>query len=210
MRWSSSSRVSPAPGFIEPCVPTPANRAPSGPDWLFELKVDGYRLMVRKDGKQVRIYTRRGADYTARFPRIVRAVEKLKAKSLLIDGEGIVFNKHGMPEFRLIHGKRHDHEVMLAAFDLLEIDGADIRRQPLVQRKGRLQRLLASPPDGLQFVEHINGDGAAIFMHACLLGHEGIVAKRRDQPYESGRSRRWLKIKNPDSPAMQRVRDETF
>lgn len=148
--------------------------------------------------------------YTARFPRIVEAALRLRPKSFLIDGEGVVFDREGMPDFRLIHSKGRDQDVILIAFDLLEIDGLDVRREPLIQRKGRLRRLLTKPPDGVQFSEHIEGDGAAIYMNACLLGHEGIVAKRRDRPYESGRSRQWLKIKNPNSPAMQRVRDETF
>jgi bifunctional non-homologous end joining protein LigD len=131
-------------------------------------------------------------------------------KSVLLDGEGIVYDQNGMPSFDLIHSKQYDREVSFVAFDLLELDGDDVRRQRLLDRKARLAKLIAKVRDGIEFNEHIEGDGAVIFQHACHLGHEGIVAKRKDLPYESGRSKRWLKIKNPDSPSMQRVWDETF
>lgn len=199
-----------APGFIVPCIPHPAKIVPAGADWIYEIKHDGYRLMVRRDGSTVRVYTRNGADYTARFPRIVEAARKLKVRSVLLDGEGIVYNGKGMPDFQLLHGKQNDAAVSLIAFDLLELDGVDFRKAPLVDRKKRLARLLAKLKGGIEYNDHLEGDGAEIFAAACRLGHEGIVAKRRDKPYESGRSHRWIKVKNPDSPAMQRLRDETF
>ena len=158
----------------------------------------------------VRIYSRRGADFTLRFPRIVEAVRRLKVKSVLFDGEGIVYDHHGMPSFDLIHSKQYDREVSLVAFDLLELDGEDVARRPLIERKSQLHKLVAKVRDGIEFNEHIEGDGAVIFQHACHLGHEGIVAKRKDLPYESGRSKRWLKIKNPDAPAARRIEEETF
>ena len=211
MKWRPSSSVTlPASGFIEPCIPSPVKRAPTSADWIFELKMDGYRLMVRRHDDKVRIYSRRGADFTLRFPRIVEAVRRLKVKSVLLDGEGIVYDQNGMPSFDLIHSKQYDREVSLVAFDLLELDGEEVRRRPLLDRKARLAKLVAKAGDGIEFNEHIEGDGADIFKAACRLGHEGIVAKRKDLPYECGRSKRWLKIKNPDSPAVQRVRDETF
>ncbi|MGZ4869678.1 MAG: ATP-dependent DNA ligase [Halobacteriota archaeon] len=96
------------------------------------------------------------------------------------------------------------------ARSISELNGEDFRKRALLDRKTRQQKLLAKTEDAVQFNEHIEGAGSAVFQHACKLGYEGIVAKRKDLPYESGRSRRWLKIKNPDSPAMQRVRDGTF
>lgn len=211
MKWRPSSSVTlPAAGFIPPCIPSPAKRAPSGSDWVFELKHDGYRLLVRKEGVEVRIYSRNGADFTKRFPRLVAAARKLRAVSALLDGEGIVYDQHGMPSFELIHSKQYDREVSLVAFDLLELNGEDLRPQPMIERKRCLQHLVKPVRDGIELSEHIEGDGADIFRAACSLGHEGIVAKRKDLPYESGRSKRWLKIKNPESPAMQRIRDETF
>ena len=129
MKWRapSSSVTLPGPGFIEPCIPSPAKLAPTSADWIYELKHDGYRLMVRKADDRVRIYSRRGADFTQRFPRIVEAVRRLKVSSVLIDGEGIVYNDKGMPSFNMIHCKQHDHAVSLVAFDLLELDGEDVR-----------------------------------------------------------------------------------
>ena len=172
--------------------------------------MDGYRLMVRRVADKVWIYSRRGADFTPRFPRIVEAVRRLKVKTVVLDGEDVVYDQHGMPSFDLIHSKQYDREVSLVAFDLLELDGDEVRRRPLLDRKARLAKLIAKAIDGIEYGEHIDGDGSDIFKAACRLGHEGIVAKRKDLPYESGRSKRWLKIKNPDSPAVQRVRDETF
>jgi bifunctional non-homologous end joining protein LigD len=182
-----------------------------GPDWVYEIKHDGYRLLVRKTGGTVRIYTRRGADWTKRFPRIVQAVRKLKATSILLDGEGIVYDGKGMPSFALLHSHEYDREVSLCAFDLLELNGTEVCKQPLIERKELLADFLLKVKDGIEFNDHIEGvAGHVVFDHACKLGHEGIVAKRKDLPYESGRSKRWIKIKNPDSPAMKRVEDGTF
>jgi bifunctional non-homologous end joining protein LigD len=210
MRWRSSTSVRPASGFIEPCIPTKAAYAPVGPDWVYEIKHDGYRLMVRKDRDAVRVYTRCGADWTKRFPRIVQAVRKIKAASVLLDGEGIVYDGKGMPNFALLHSHEYDREVSLCAFDLLELAGTEVRKQPLIERKELLADLLAKVKDGIEFNDHIQGvAGHVVFDHACKLGHEGIVAKRKDLAYESGRSRRWIKVKNPDSLAMKRVEDGT-
>ena len=104
-----------------------------------------------------------------------------------------------MASFDLNHSKQYDREVSLVAFDLLELDGEQVARRRLTERKSQLHKLVAKVRDGIEFNEHIEGDGATIFKHACKLGHEGIIAKRADLPYESGRSKRWLKIKNPDS-----------
>lgn len=208
-RWRNSSHVTPAPGFIEPCLPTLAKQPPAGPDWAYELKHDGYRLQVRKAGAEVRIYTRRGADWTERYPRLVAAARRLRAVSAVLDGEGIVYDEKLMPSFALIHSREYDREVSLIAFDLLEKDGEDLRPLPLLERKRRLHHLLA-PYKGsdIGFNEHFEGNGATIFEHACRLNHEGIVAKRLDLAYESGRSKRWIKVKNPNSPAAKRLGDD--
>jgi bifunctional non-homologous end joining protein LigD len=133
--------------------------------------------MVRKDGDAVRVYTRRGADWTRRFPRIVRAARKMKATSFLLDGEGIVYDGKGMPSFDLLHSRDYDREVCLCAFDLLELEGTEVRKQPLVERKELLADFLAKVKDGIEFNDHIEGvAGHVVFDHACKLGHEGIVA----------------------------------
>jgi bifunctional non-homologous end joining protein LigD len=115
-----------------------------------------------------------------------------------------------MPDFTLIHSKQHDNEVSLVAFDLVELNGEQIRKEPLIKRKGRLQQLVRSVRSGIEFNDFLEGEGSRIFEHACKLGHEGIIAKRKDLAYESGRSKRWLKIKNPNSPAARRLGDGTF
>jgi ATP-dependent DNA ligase len=157
MRWRSSSSVRPASGFIEPCIPTAVTRAPVGPDWVYEIKHDGYRLMVRKADERVRVYTRRGADWTERFPRIVSAARRLKVRSVLLDGECIVYDGKGMPSFALLHSRDYDREASLAAFDLLELDGEEMRRLKLVDRKTRLAKLLASKGKGRDRVEPAHG-----------------------------------------------------
>jgi bifunctional non-homologous end joining protein LigD len=164
--------------------------------------------MKRED--QIRVFTRRGADWTKRFPRLVSAARSIKAESFLIDVEGIVYDSKGMPIFDLLHSHDYDKEVSLLAFDLLELSGTEVRKQPLVERKELLADLLKRVKDGIELSDHIEGDANVIFEHACKLGHEGIVVKRKDLPYESGRSKRWLKVKNPASPAMKRVEDGTF
>ena len=212
MRWLSRDDifVRSAPGFIEPCLPTPSRRVPIGPGWVYEIKHDGYRLMVRKAGERVRIYTRRGVDWTKRFPRVVSSVRKLRAQSVLLDGEGVICDDNGLAVFDKLHSKLNDESVMLYAFDMLELDGEDCRRERLDDRKSRLRKLLGKRSDGILYNDHMESDGQLVFEHACQFGCEGIVAKRADSLYRSGRSKSWLKIKNPKSPAMLRVEEGTF
>ena len=166
--------------------------------------------MVRRSGELVRIYTRRGVDWTARFPRIVEAVRKLKTTSVLIDGEGVVCNDTGLAVFDKLHSKTNDHSVVMFAFDILEVDGDDCRPLQLIERKARLRKLLARTKDGIHYNDHLEEDGRVVFKHACKLGCEGIVAKRIDRPYRSGRCKSWIKVKNPKSPAMYRIEEGTF
>jgi bifunctional non-homologous end joining protein LigD len=208
--WETS-RVIPAQGFVPPCLPTAGTRVPDGPNWVHEIKHDGYRLMVRRTAdKSVRIYTRRGVDWTHRFPLIVEAALRLKARSLHLDGEGVVCNAKGVAVFDQLHSKVNDHHAHLFAFDLIELDGEDLRPLPLEARKGKLERLLRRSSHGIVLNEHIEGDGDAIFKHACRMKLEGIVSKRRDLSYRSGRVKSWLKVKNPKSPAVLRIEDGTF
>jgi bifunctional non-homologous end joining protein LigD len=162
VKWHNSSRVTAAPGFIAPCLPTNTARAPAGPLWLHEIKHEGYRLSVRKHENRVRIFTRRGADWTHRFPLIVEAARRLKATSLYLDGEGVVCGKDGVSVFDKLRSKAHDDSVFLYAFDLLELDGVDLRSLALEARKARLAKLLRSRRSGIVVNEHIEGDGALI------------------------------------------------
>jgi bifunctional non-homologous end joining protein LigD len=210
MRWESLSRVNPAPGFIAPCLPTVAARVPTGTLWIHEIKHDGYRLLLRKSAGKVRIYTRRGADWTHRFPLIVEGASQIRAQSFYMDGEGVICGDDGIAIFDELHSKANDHAVFLYAFDLLELDDIDLRPLPLEDRKRRLRALLAQKRKRIVYNDHLKGDGEAFFTHACKLGCEGIVSKRSDLPYRSGRTKSWLKIKNPNSPAVLRIEEGTF
>ena len=172
---------------------------PSGPLWLHEIKHDGFRVIARKDGQRVRLYSRPGNDLTWRFPLIVEAVSRLRARSIIIDGEAVACGDDGIPDFDRLRYCHHDDSVLLCAFDLLELDGDDLRREPLVTRKATLASLLSKASPGILLNEHFEHDGPTVFAHACRLGLEGIVSKRKDSPYRSGRTPDWLKSKNPAS-----------
>jgi bifunctional non-homologous end joining protein LigD len=200
----------PPAGFIEHCVPIPAAKPPAGPQWVHEIKHDGYRLIVRRDGARVRVFTRRGYDWTEQFSAITAAAAKVPALSFTIDGEAVVTGTDGVAAFDELHGRRRFDEAFLWAFDLLELNGVDLRPLPFSKRKARLAKLLAGGVPGMALNEHIDADGAAVFVEACRMGLEGIVSKRRDAPYRSGRSGDWVKTKNPDSPAAVRARESRW
>jgi bifunctional non-homologous end joining protein LigD len=193
--------------FIKPCIPTRAVKPQAGIDWVHEIKHDGYRLIVRRDGDTVRLFTRRGYDWSERYPAIARAAAKLRAKSFTMDGEAAVCGPDGIAVFAALHRRGTVTEAMLYAFDLLELDGADLRALPLGERKGRLVRLVDRRLTGIVMNDHTDAHGELVFEQACRMGLEGIVSKRLSKPYQSGRSGHWLKVKNPDSPAMIRARD---
>jgi bifunctional non-homologous end joining protein LigD len=130
-------------GFIAPCLPTRAERPPSGELWLHEIKHDGFRVIARKDGPKVRLYSRPGNDLTYRFPLIVESVARLRSRSCIIDSEAVCCGDDGVPSFDRIRYRRHDASVFLYAFDLIELDGNDLRREPIERRKVLLIRLLA-------------------------------------------------------------------
>jgi bifunctional non-homologous end joining protein LigD len=205
-----SSRALPA-GFVAPCLPTSAPHPPSGELWLHEIKHDGFRVIARKDGKRVKLYSRPGNDLTKRFPLIVEALARLRSRSCVIDGEAVACGDDGIASFDRIRHRHHDVDVFLYAFDLIELDGDDLRRDPLAVRKATLASLLAHAAPGLRFNEHLDEeDGPLVFQHACKLGLEGIVSKHRNSRYRSGRSPDWIKSKNPDAPAVKREAEEEW
>jgi bifunctional non-homologous end joining protein LigD len=161
-------------GFVNPCIPSRAPKPPSGPDWVHEIKHDGYRLIVRSQGETVRLFTRRGYDWTERYPAIAAAAAKLRAKSFTLDGEAVVAGADGVAVFDALHRRHKASDAMLYAFDLLELDRADLRPLP-GERKARLARLLARKPAGVVPNEHTDEDGATVFRHACKLGLEQPV-----------------------------------
>jgi bifunctional non-homologous end joining protein LigD len=203
------ARVLPV-GFIAPCLPTKAPTPPSGALWLHEIKHDGFRVVARKDGAKVRLYSRPGNDLTYRFPLIVESLARLRSRSCIIDGEAVACDNTGMPSFNRIRYRRHDTSVFLYPFDLIELNGDDLRRDPLEVRKATLSSVVAKAGAGIRFNEHIEADGPTVFAHACKMGLEGIVSKRKDSPYRSGRSPDWLKSKNPACAAVKREAEEDW
>jgi bifunctional non-homologous end joining protein LigD len=203
-------RPKPPPGFIQPCLPARADEAPSSANWIHEIKHDGFRMMVRRDAAGVRLLTRNGVDWTTRFPLIAEAAAALRVKYFLIDGEAVCCDGEGMPVFDRLRYRRDDRHVFLYAFDLLQLDSRDLRREPIEDRKAELAKLLRHAKSGLQLNEHISEPGDIVFRHACKLGLEGIVSKRLGSPYRSGRSNDWLKSKNPDAPAVKREFEEDW
>jgi bifunctional non-homologous end joining protein LigD len=205
----SRPRTFPA-GFIAPCLPTKTHTLPAGSQWLHEIKHDGFRIIARKDGDRVRLYSRPGNDFTRRFPLIVEALARLRSRSCIIDGEAVACDDNGVASFDLIRHHRANDRVFLYAFDLIELNGVDLRRDPLQVRKATLASVVAKTGSGMRFNEHIEGDGPTVFAHACKMGLEGTVSKRKDSAYRSGRSPDCLKMKNPDAPAVTREAEEDW
>jgi ATP-dependent DNA ligase len=197
-------------GFITPCLPTKIDKLPSGSQWLHEIKHDGFRIIARKDGERVRLYSRPGNDFTHRFPLIVETLAGLRARSCILDGEAVACDDSGVASFELVRHHRANDKIFLYTFDLIELNGDDLRRDPLEVRKATLRSMLAKAGLGLRFNEHIEGDGPTVFAHACMMGFEGIVSKRKGSSYRSGRSPDWLKMKNPAAPAVKREDEEDW
>ena len=194
-------RPDPFPEFIEPCLASLGADVPGGDRWLHEIKWDGYRLHVRVENGRVRLLTRRGLDWTERFPPIAAAAARLPFQTAYIDGEAIVENRVGIADFGALQqalATGAARNALLFAFDLLYLDGRDLRREPLIERKRLLAGLLAGQPHGfpIHYSEHLLSDGQAMYRQARAMGLEGIVSKRRDCPYRSGRSEDWLKVKS--------------
>jgi bifunctional non-homologous end joining protein LigD len=190
-----------------PCLPRSAKEPPSGPGWIHEIKHDGFRIIARKEGDKVRLITRNGFDFTARYPLIVEALSSLPEASCVIDGEAIAVDMEGLSVFELLRYRRHDRDVTLCAFDLIEVEGWNLRKEPLEERKALLGKLLQRRHRGITINETYAGDGAVIYQHACTLGCEGIVSKRVGSPYRAGRNDDWVKVKNPLAPAVKREKE---
>ena len=190
--------AAPFPDSIEPCLAALASEVPEGDRWLHEIKWDGYRLHLRVENGRVRLLTRRGLDWTHRFPPIAAAAAKLPVRTAYLDGEAIVEHR-GIADFGALQQELAAgaaHNALLFAFDLLYLDGQDLRREPLIQRKGLLSFAGQPHSFGIRYSEHLLSDGQAMHRQARAMGLEGIVSKRRDCPYRSGRSEDWLKVKS--------------
>ena len=193
---------------FHPCIPTRGTEVPAGPNWLHEVKPDGFRMIVQRDGDRVRLFTRNGHDWSDRYPWNRRCRSAATSKAFVIDGEAVVLGVDGISDFAALHSRRHDEEVQFYAFDMLAGEGDDMRSLPLSLRKTNLARLLARRSDGIFIAAFEQGEiGPDLFRAACNMGLEGLVSKRRDRPYRAGRSPHWVKVKNPKSPAMTRAKE---
>lgn len=190
------------PSRIEPALALLKSKGPSGSDWTFEVKFDGYRLAVHIEPSGVRILTRGGHDWTERFPAIADAARKLGVGTAILDGEAVVLDKTGRSDFSALQrslggrgGKRVSTEAVFHAFDLLYFDGHLLTNAELSVRRHLLTDFLNGATDAIQLSEEVDGDGADLLKAACSHGLEGIIAKHRDSKYRSGRTGDWLKIK---------------
>jgi bifunctional non-homologous end joining protein LigD len=176
------------PRFIPPCLATLHQSVPQGDRWIHDLKFDGYRAQAHVNAKQPTIFTRSGLDLTSKFTSIAADLAKLKAKSAIIDGEIVAQDEQGRPRFSLLQAALKDDRaeaMLLYAFDLMELDGEDLRRQPLIERKRLLKALLGKPRKSshVLYSEHFPaGDGQSMFDQACSLELEGIISKRPTPP----------------------------
>jgi len=194
------------PSTFDFCIPTRATAVPATPDWLHEIKYDGYRLRLERDGDRVRLITKGGYNWTDRYPWIAEAALKNRHRQFVIDDEAVVLGIDGIVDFNALHSRRHDDEAQLHAFDVLALYGEDLRGLPLSMRKTNLDRLLARRPDSTFVAPFEQGEtGPELFRAACRMGLEGLVSNRRDRPYQAGRSKHWIKVKNRKHPAMSRV-----
>jgi DNA ligase D-like protein (predicted ligase) len=186
---STESRLS----FIPPQLATLVDKPPAGAGWIHEVKVDGWRIQVLVEDRKARVLTRRGHDWTPRFKNIAKAAGALPCRSTIIDGEAVVPDERGITSYdALIAGEK---SPVLIAFDLLHLNGEDLRHLPLIERRERLADLLFGVKGPIGFSDAIAGSGEEVFAAAAKMGLEGIVSKKADSRYQSGRTKTWLKAK---------------
>jgi len=190
------TKAPPLPSFIRPQLAISVEQPPAGSDWAHEVKFDGYRLQLHNHAGEVAVMTRSGLDWTAKFPEIAAAVRRFD--DTIIDGEAVAFSHGNIPDFSALQaalsaGKTD--KLVFYAFDLLFLRGADLRDRPLKERKAELLRLLGTASTPIAYVEHFTTAGDAVLKSACNMALEGIVSKRLDEPYQSGRSDGWQKTK---------------
>jgi bifunctional non-homologous end joining protein LigD len=198
---ASARKPGKLPAFTEPQLATPVDAVPVGNDWFYEIKFDGYRALVAVSGAEVRVYTRNGLDWTDKFGPLVKAIAALDLPPALIDGEITAPNAEGNPSFSALqnelkrgHGSQKSH-MDFHAFDLLSLDGEDLKSLTNIERKERLAALLADAEPLIRVADHIIGAGEKLYRAMCDAGLEGIIAKRMDAPYRGTRTRNWVKVK---------------
>jgi bifunctional non-homologous end joining protein LigD len=186
------------PRWIKPQLTRLVDEAPTGPDWLHEIKYDGYRMHARLADGKAQLLTRTGLDWSKQYAFTIEALRLLPTKAAYLDGELCALRPDGVSSFSRLQAamdERRTADLVFFAFDVLFLDGADIAKLPLVERKERLQSLLGREVRGLRFADHVVGNGPRFREHACKLGIEGVVSKRTDLPYLPGNRALWLKSK---------------
>jgi bifunctional non-homologous end joining protein LigD len=183
----------PLPDFVEPALASSIEKVPSGSRWIHEIKFDGYRVQVHLANEAVKIFTRRGHDWTSRFKKVSHDAWHIKAASAVLDCEIVVPAADGTTDFSVLQHelKGRSARIVMVAFDLLYLNGRDLRKLPLVRRKAELEKIIAGTD--VQFSESFEIDGQEMFAHACKVGLEGVVSKVRDSAYPTGRSNDWVK-----------------
>ncbi|MGH6795561.1 MAG: DNA ligase D, partial [Methylocella sp.] len=200
IRFPKAARTAGIGGFVAPCLAAATATPPAGKNFVHEVKFDGYRLQAVREKGQAVVKTRRGLDWTARFPALASAVAELPVKSAIFDGEAVVEDRGGIADFAALQDAlkagRND-AITFYLFDLLHLNGHDVKPLPLLQRKEILEQVIsaAAPGGPLRYSAHFAGRGDELLQHVCRLGGEGIVSKHTDKPYHSGRSGDWLKAK---------------
>ena len=194
---TEKSKTPSLPPFIAPQLAFLKDHPPEGPDWIHEIKYDGYRILAAMAGSEARLYTRTGKDWTQKFKPLAQAFARLGTQAL-IDGEVVVFAKEGRTSFSALQNTlstHHDGDLRYVAFDLLILDGEDLRRKPLSERKRKLKQLLAKATAPLSYGDHITGASDKVLAEACRLGIEGLVSKDKNSTYVSRRALTWIKSK---------------
>jgi DNA ligase D-like protein (predicted ligase) len=197
LKSAPSRRDAPLPSFVPPQLSQPVEKPPYGPQWLHEIKLDGFRMAARIDDGRVQLLTRTGLDWSDKYPSAIAALADLKAKAAYIDGELCGVDDAGLPSFAQTQAATDGERgarLVYYAFDLLHLNGWDVSALPLIERKKLLEPLVTNKP-GLQFNGHEHGDGELILKHAGKLGFEGVVSKTIDAPYAPGNRGLWRKAK---------------
>jgi bifunctional non-homologous end joining protein LigD len=193
---------------FEFCRPEAKKVVPNGSDWIHEVKYDGYRGRLVRDGKNVRLLSKAGLDWTWRFPFIAETALKIRKTRFIIDGEICVLDVRGVSDFNALHSGRHNDEAQLYAFDCVALEGDDLRELPLFERKEKLAQLLRGRPEGIFVAPFEQGEiGPQLFDAACRMGLEGLVSKHRERRYRP-RTCDWVKVKNRKHQAYSRVMDQ--
>ncbi|MGC2040292.1 hypothetical protein [Paraburkholderia caledonica] len=195
----SQSEEGALPLLISPQLATLVDRAPEGGNSSYEIKFDGYRMMTRIEGGAATIFTRNGHDWTDRMPRLADVCGALRGDDAWLDGEAVVLDSNGQPDFNALQNafdRRSTAEIVMFVFDILWLNGVDLREQPLRSRRALLRELTEqAPSDAIRFSEDFPQDAVSLVASACKMKREGIIGKRADAPYRSGRSTDWIKLK---------------